>query len=237
MIRVLVVDDQVLVRAGLAALLRMAPGIEVVGEAADGEQALALAAEHEVDVVLMDIRMPGIGGIAATEQLVAAREAAGHLIPRVLILTTFDLDDYVYAALKAGASGFVVKDTPPERLLAAITVVAHGDMLFSPSISERLIEAYTLRGETAAGGPVADLQALTAREIEVLRLVGKGMTNPEIAEHLVVGETTIKTHLNRTMTKLGLTTRAQAVVVAYESGLVVVGEGGTAGGAAARPQA
>ncbi|MFL6112496.1 MAG: response regulator [Catenulispora sp.] len=222
MTRVVVVDDQVLVRAGLAALLRAAPGIEVVGEAADGEAALALAAEHEVDVVLMDIRMPGIGGIAATEQLVAAREAAGRQRPRVLILTTFDLDDYVYAALKAGASGFVVKDTPPERLLAAITVVAHGDMLFSPSISERLIEAYTLRGE-ASEGPVADLAVLTAREIEVLRLVGKGMTNPEIAEFLVVGETTVKTHLNRTMTKLGLSTRAQAVVAAYESGLVVAG--------------
>jgi DNA-binding NarL/FixJ family response regulator len=229
-----VADDQVLVRAGLAALLRMAPGIDVVGEAADGEEALAIAAEHEVDVVLMDIRMPGMGGIAATEQLVAAREAAGRQTPRVLILTTFDLDDYVYAALKAGASGFVVKDTPPERLLAAITVVAYGDMLFSPSISERLIEAYTLRGESATSGPAADLEALTAREIEVLRLVGKGMTNPEIAEHLVVGETTVKTHLNRTMTKLGLATRAQAVVVAYESGLVVPGGGDGAPGGGAR---
>ncbi|NUR29540.1 MAG: response regulator transcription factor [Catenulispora sp.] len=223
--RVLVVDDQVLIRAGLAALMRAAPTVEVVGEAEDGEQALAILAEHEADVVLMDLRMPGMGGIAATEQIVAAREAAGRQIPRVLILTTFDLDDYVYAALKAGASGFVLKDTPPDRLLAAITVVAHGDMLFSPSISERLVEAYTLRGETS-GGAVPDLAALTAREVEVLRLVGKGMTNPEIAEHLVVGETTVKTHLSRTMTKLGLSTRAQAVVVAYESGLVVPGGGG-----------
>ncbi|MEY9932717.1 DNA-binding NarL/FixJ family response regulator [Catenulispora sp. GP43] len=222
MIKVIVADDQVLVRAGLAALLRAAPGLDVVGEAEGGEQVLALAAEHEADVILMDVRMPGMGGIAATEQLVAAREAAGRQTPRVLILTTFDLDDYVYAALKAGASGFVLKDTSPERLLAAITVVANGDMLFSPPISQRLIEAYTLRGE-APGGPPADLAALTAREIEVLRLVGKGMTNPEIAEHLVVGETTVKTHLNRTMTKLGLSTRAQAVVVAYEAGLVVPG--------------
>ena len=215
-------DDQILVRAGLAALLRAAPGLEVVGEAEDGEQVLAIAAEQDPDVILMDIRMPGIGGIAATEQLVAARDAAGRRTPRVLILTTFDLDDYVYAALKAGASGFVLKDTSPERLLAAITVVANGDMLFSPQISLRLIEAYTLRGE-APSGPPKDLAALTAREIEVLRLVGKGMTNPEIAEHLVVGETTVKTHLNRTMTKLGLSTRAQAVVVAYEAGLVVPG--------------
>ncbi|NUP50356.1 MAG: response regulator transcription factor, partial [Catenulispora sp.] len=190
----LVVDDQVLIRAGLAALMRAAPGVEVVGEAGDGEQALEILAEHETHVVLMDLRMSGMGGIAATEQIVAAREAAGRQYPRVLILTTFDLDDYVYAALKAGASGFVLKDTPPDRLLAAITVVAHGDMLFSPSISERLVEAYTLRGE-AAVGPAPDLAALTAREVEVLRLVGKGMTNPEIAEHLVVGETTVKTHL------------------------------------------
>ena len=224
MIKVVVADDQVLVRAGLAALLRAAPGLEVVGEAEDGEQVLAMAAAPDADVILMDVRMPGMGGIAATEQLVAAREAAGRQTPRVLILTTFDLDDYVYAALKAGASGFVLKDTSPERLLAAITVIANGDMLFSPPISQRLIEAYTLRGE-APGGPPADLAALTAREIEVLRLVGKGMTNPEIAEHLVVGETTVKTHLNRTMTKLGLSTRAQAVVVAYEAGLVVPGSG------------
>ena len=230
--RVLVVDDQVLIRAGLAALMRAAPTVEVVGEAADGEQALQILAEQEPDVVhvvLMDLRMSGMGGIAATEQIVSAREAAGRAYPRVLILTTFDLDDYVYAALKAGASGFVLKDTPPDRLLAAITVVAHGDMLFSPSISERLVEAYTLRGE-AAVGPAPDLEALTAREVEVLRLVGKGMTNPEIAEHLVVGETTVKTHLSRTMTKLGLSTRAQAVVVAYETGLVVPGGASRTGG-------
>ena len=219
MTRVLVVDDQVLIRAGLAALLRVAPGIEVVGEAADGEEALALAEAYDVDVVLMDIRMPGMGGIVATERLVAL---GGDKPPRVLILTTFDLDDYVYAALQAGASGFILKDTPPERLLAAITVVAAGDMLFSPSVTRRLIEAYSQRSEPA-DSPAADLAVLTAREIEVLRLVGKGMTNPEIAEHLVVGETTVKTHLNRTMTKLGLSTRAQAVVVAYETGLVVPG--------------
>jgi len=222
--RVLVVDDQMLIRAGLAALVRAAPAMDVVMEAADGEQALAILAEHDVDVVLMDVRMPGMGGIAATEKIVSAREAAGRQIPRVLILTTFDLDDYVYAALKAGASGFVLKDTSPDRLLAAITVVAHGDMLFSPAISERLVEAYTLRGETS-GGPAPDLAELTAREIEVLRLVGKGLTNTEIAGRLVVGETTVKTHLSRTMTKLALSTRAQAVVVAYETGLVVPGDG------------
>jgi DNA-binding NarL/FixJ family response regulator len=209
MTKVLVVDDQVLIRAGLAALLRAAPGIDVVGEAADGAEAVALAAETQPQVVLMDIRMPGVNGIAATEQIVAANPA-----PRVLVLTTFDLDEYVYAALRAGACGFLLKDAEPERLIAAVQAVAAGDTLFAPSVTRRLIEAYV----PSVPGPALDM--LTPREVEVLRLVGTGMANADIADRLVVSEATVKTHLNRTMTKLDLSSRAQAVVVAYETGLV-----------------
>jgi DNA-binding NarL/FixJ family response regulator len=216
MTSVLVVDDQVLIRAGLAALIHAAPGLEVVGQATDGLDAVAQAAASEPDVVLMDIRMPGLNGVAATERILAPARA--HR-PRVLILTTFDLDDYVYAALRAGACGFLLKDTPPERLLAAIHAVAAGDMLFAPSVTRRLIEAYADRRD-AAVGPPPDLRSLTAREIEVLRLVAKGSSNAQIAGHLMVSEATVKTHLNRTMTKLNLTSRAQAVVMAYEAGLV-----------------
>jgi DNA-binding NarL/FixJ family response regulator len=219
--RVLIVDDQVLIRAGLAALLRAAPGIEVAGEAADGEEAVALAAAARPHVVLMDIRMPGIGGIAATRQIIAA---GGDEPPRVLVLTTFDLDEYVFDALRAGASGFLLKDTPPERLLTAVATVAAGDMLFAPAVVRRLIEAYASRSTPERPTPEPDappeLEALTDREREVLRLVGKGMSNAEIAAHLVIAEATVKTHVNRTMSKLDLTSRAQAVVVAYESGLV-----------------
>ncbi|GAB3892964.1 response regulator transcription factor [Kibdelosporangium lantanae] len=209
MIKVLVVDDQVLIRAGLAALLRAAPGIEVVGEAADGAEAVELAAREHPHVVLMDIRMPGMNGIAATEQIVTATPA-----PRVLVLTTFDLDEYVYAALRAGACAFLLKDAEPERLIAAVHAVAGGDTLFAPSVTRRLIEAYV----PAVPDPALD--QLTPREVEVLRLVGTGLANAEIADRLVVSEATVKTHLNRTMTKLDLSSRAQAVVVAYETGLV-----------------
>ncbi len=212
MIKVMVVDDQALIRAGLGALLRAAPGIEVVGEAADGEHAVALAASTRPDVILMDIRMPGMSGIVATERILKADPN-----PRVLVLTTFDLDEYVYAALRAGACGFLLKDAPPERLLAAVQAVCAGDMLFAPSVTRRLIEAYVPRSDHP------ELDALTPREVEVLRLVGSGMANGDIARRLVVSEATVKTHLNRTMTKLDLTSRAQAVVVAYETGLVVPG--------------
>ncbi|MEV4312850.1 response regulator transcription factor [Actinocrispum sp. NPDC049592] len=212
MIKVMVVDDQALIRAGLGALLRAAPGIEVVGEAADGEHAVALAASTRPDVVLMDIRMPGMSGIVATERIL---KADPH--PRVLVLTTFDLDEYVYAALRAGACGFLLKDAPPERLLAAVQAVCAGDMLFAPSVTRRLIEAYVPRSQHP------ELGSLTPREVEVLRLVGSGMANGDIARRLVVSEATVKTHLNRTMTKLDLASRAQAVVVAYETGLVVPG--------------
>jgi DNA-binding NarL/FixJ family response regulator len=195
MTRVLVVDDQFLIRAGLVALLRAAPGIEVVGEAADGESAVEAAASARPDVILMDIRMPGTDGISATERILTAASASrdGAEPPRILVLTTFDLDEYVYGALRAGASGFLLKDAGPERLLAAVAAVAGGDMLFAPSVTRRLIEAYS------------------------------GMSNPEIADRLFISEATVKTHFNRTMTKLDLGSRAQAVVLAYECGLVTPG--------------
>ncbi|GHH83820.1 DNA-binding response regulator [Kitasatospora indigofera] len=216
---VLVADDQLLVRAGLCALLRMAPGVEVVGEACDGEDALRQAAATTPDVVLMDIRMPGTDGIQATRRLLARPAPAPT---RVIVLTTFDLDGYVYDALRAGASGFLLKETPPERLIAAIHTVAAGDMLFAPSVTRRLIEAYAPPGLPAGDLPPA-WHAVTNREREVLLQVASGRTNGEIAERLVLSEATIKTHLNRVMGKLGLSSRAQAVVFAYESGLVVPG--------------
>ncbi|MFB6519878.1 response regulator [Streptomyces sp. NPDC056401] len=219
MIRVLVVDDQILIRAGLAALLQAAPGIEVVGEAEDGEDAVVRAAATRPDVVLMDIRMPGLDGPAATERILAA---SVDPLPRVLVLTTFDLDEYVYAALRAGASGFLLKDTGPERLIEAVSAVARGDMLFAPSVTRRLIESYVNRSDPVPDTPAA-LDALTAREREVLRLTARGLSNTEIAEQLFISEATVKTHLNRTMNKLALDSRAQAVVVAYETGLVVPG--------------
>jgi DNA-binding NarL/FixJ family response regulator len=214
MTTVLVVDDQVLIRAGVAALLRAAPGVEVTGEAEDGDQAVALAAAIRPDVVLMDIHLPGVNGIEATRRILAAEGTP----PRVLILTMFDLDEYVYDALRAGASGFLLKDTPPERLLAAVHTVATGDMLFAPSVTRRLIEAYVNRNvpDTTSAGH----DDLTKREVLVLRMVARGMANAEIAEALQIAEATVKTHVNRILTKLRLNSRAQAVVYAYETGLV-----------------
>ncbi|MET8996823.1 response regulator transcription factor [Amycolatopsis sp. Hca4] len=217
MVRVLVVDDQELIRAGLAALIRATPGFDVVGEAGSGEQAVAVTAERPVDVVLMDIRLPGISGIAATGRILAR---AGDR-PKVLVLTTFDLDEYVYQALRAGASGFLLKDASPDQILAAIQAVAAGDMLFAPAVTRRLVEAFTPPAEH----PVPALTSLTERETQVVRLVGHGMSNAEIADRLTVSAGTVKTHLNRAMGKLGVSSRAQAVVVAYESGLVVPGAG------------
>lgn len=229
MTRVLVVDDQFLIRAGLVGLLRAAPGIEVVGEAGDGAEAVALAATARPDVILMDIRMPGMSGIVATEKILAE---APEPPPRVLVLTTFDLDEYVYGALRAGASGFLLKDSGPERLLAAVAAVDGGDALFAPSVTCRLVEAFARQAGAAGAGsgdcaePSADLRALTVREVEVLKLIATGLSNADIADRLYISEATVKTHLNRTMSKLDLDSRAQAVVVAYETGLVTPGGGG-----------
>ncbi|MFI1584363.1 response regulator [Embleya sp. NPDC020630] len=221
MTKVLVVDDQVLIRAGLAALLRAAPGIDVVGEASDGAEAVDMAAKLRPDLVLMDIRMPGVSGVVATERILAAAEGNP---PRIVMLTTFDLDEYVYAALRAGASGFLLKEIGPQRLLAAIDAVMAGDMLFAPSVTRRLIETYVAAAPTSPDADVPPaLDALTGRELEVLRLVGKGLANTEIAGTLVVTESTVKTHFNRALAKLNLSSRAQAVVLAYETGLVTPG--------------
>ena len=220
-VRVLVVDDQPLIRAGLMALFAAAPGFEPVGEAADGAQAVTMAASTAPDVVLIDIRMPVMDGIEATRRILASVDVSAQA-PRMVVLTTYDLDEYVYRALEAGAAGFLLKDTPPERILAAVRTVVEGDILVSPSITRRLIEAHALQhraGEARAALP--DLEQLTPRETDVLRLVGNGLSNPEIADRFVLSEDTVKTHVKRVMAKLGLSSRAQAVVVAYESGLIV----------------
>ncbi|MFF4173577.1 response regulator [Streptomyces sp. NPDC001744] len=219
MTRLLIVDDQVLIRAGLAALATAAPGFEVVGQAATGEEAVTLAAATCPDVILMDIRLPGISGITALERILAD---ASEPRPKVVMLTVFDLDEYVYAALRAGASGFLLKDTPPERLLAAVTLIAQGEMLFAPAVTRRLVETFAHRSEAKREQP-ASLAGLTDRETDVLQLVGQGLTNEQIAQRLMVTVATVKTHLNRVMSKLGLASRAQAVVIAYESGLISPG--------------
>ncbi len=214
MIRVLLADDQTLVRSGFRMILRSDPELEVVGEAADGVEAVTLARELRPDVVLMDVRMPKVDGIEATRRIMRADEPR----PRVLVLTTFDLDEYVFAALRAGASGFLLKDAPEEQLLAAIRVAASGGALFSPSVTTRLIERFaSLDG--AEPVPV-DLSSLTEREREVLVLLARGMSNAEIAVQLVVSDHTVKTHVARILRKLDLRDRTQAVIAAYESGLV-----------------
>ena len=218
MIRILIADDQELVRTGFRVVLDAEPDLEVVGEAADGQTALEASQALEPDVVLMDIRMPNLDGIEATRRL-----AAGDRSPRVLILTTFDLDDYVYEALRAGASGFLLKDVRASDLCQAVRTVAAGEALLSPAITRRLIESYTRR-PPAAAQPAA-LAELTPRELEVLRLVARGLSNAAIARELVVGDATVKTHVARIFSKLDLHDRAQAVVLAYESGLVQPGSG------------
>jgi DNA-binding NarL/FixJ family response regulator len=214
MTRVLIADDQALVRAGFRVLIDSAPDLEVVGEAADGVQAVALARSTSPDVVLMDIRMPDMDGLAATREI-----AAGPDGPRVIILTTFDIDEYVFEALRSGASGFLLKDTDPDELLQAIRVVAAGEALLAPSVTRLLIEEFATRPDPHRTPPEA-LSVLTEREREVLGLVARGLSNHEIAAELVISPATAKTHVSRVMMKLGARDRAQLVVIAYETGHV-----------------
>jgi DNA-binding NarL/FixJ family response regulator len=217
-IRVLIADDQGMVREGLSVLLNAQPDIEVAGTAADGVDAVRMAAELRPDVVLMDVRMPVRNGMEATRMIVG-QAAEGVQVPKVLILTTFDLDEYVYEALRAGASGFLLKDASGRQLAEAVRVVAAGDALLSPSVNRRLIEAFARAGPPR--GPTRErVEWLTERETEVLALVAQGLSNAEIAAHLVVAEQTVKTHVSRILAKLGLRDRTQAVVFAYETGLV-----------------
>ena len=211
MIRVLIADDQALVRAGFAALVDASDGMTVIGEAGDGAQAVRLATQLRPDVVLMDVRMPVEDGLSATRRITAALPEV-----RVVVLTTFSLDEYVFDALRAGASGFLLKDTEPAELVRALRVVHDGDALLSPSITRRLVEEYAAR----AKGPAVSLDALTEREREVVALVGTGLSNEEVAARLFLSPLTAKTHVSRAMGKLGVRDRAQLVVLAYESGLV-----------------
>jgi DNA-binding NarL/FixJ family response regulator len=213
-IRVLVVDDQALVRAGFVKLLEPERDLRIVGEAADGADAVDAAARTRPDVVLMDIRMPRMDGIEATRRI-RARDGP----PRVMILTTFDLDEYVFEALKAGASGFLLKDAPAEQLIAGVRLVAAGEALLAPAVTRRLIEEFACRPTPPPEGPT-ELAELTTREHEILTLIARGLCNPEIARDLVLGESTVKTHVGHILMKLGLRDRVQAVVLAYETGLV-----------------
>ena len=217
MTRVRIADVQPLMRTGFRMILDAEPDIEVVGEAADGEEAVRLAGHVRADVVLMDVRMPRVDGIEATRRLAGA-EAQDPV--RVLILTTFDLDEYVLAALRAGASGFLLKDVPPEDLVEAIRVVAAGDALLAPSVTRRLLDRFAANLPDPDAVRPAALDSLTAREVEVLGLVARGMSNAEIADDLVVSETTVNAHVGRLLAKLDLRDRVQAVVLAYESGIV-----------------
>ena len=219
--KVLIVDDQSLVRAGFRMILESEPEIEVVGEAADGLTAVLAARETEPDVILMDVRMPNVDGLEATRRLLEGRDEG----PRILILTTFDLDEYVYEALRAGASGFLLKDTPPEQLVEAIRVVAGGDALLSPVVTRRVIAEFVRRPPAAARPAAPGIDELTARELEILRLIARGLSNAEIAAEAFVSETTVKTHVARILMKLRLRDRVQAVVFAYEHGIVHAGDG------------
>jgi DNA-binding NarL/FixJ family response regulator len=221
MIKVLIADDQAMVRQGFGALLAAQPDLVVVGDAADGAAAVRETRRLDPDVVLMDVRMPVLDGLAATRQLLDGRRDGDG--PRVLILTTFDLDDYVYEALRAGASGFLLKDAPADELVHAVRVVAGGEALLAPSVTRRLIAEFAARPGRSRPRPTA-LDALTPRETEVLRLIARGRSNAEIAADLVVAEQTVKTHIGRILAKLNLRDRAQAVVLAYETGLVAAGE-------------
>ena len=217
-LRIVIADDQALVRAGFRMILEAHADLEVVAEAADGVQAVAACLRHRPDLVLMDVRMPEVDGIEATRRIAGMTPPA----PRVLVLTTFDLDEYVFQALLAGAAGFLLKDVRPEHLVSAVRQVAEGDALLAPSITRRLIERFARRGPDVSGQPVG---ALTARELEVLRLVARGLSNREIAAALHLSEATVKTHVARMLSKLAVRDRAQAVVFAYEAGVVEAGSG------------
>jgi DNA-binding NarL/FixJ family response regulator len=218
-VRVVIADDQHLVRTGFRMILSSQPDIEVVGEASTGSEAVSVTEAQRPDLVLMDIRMPGMDGITATKRIVG-----GHCGPstRVVILTTFDLDEYVLDALRAGASGFLLKDVPAEQLVLYVKMAGNGDALLAPSITRRLIEQF-VRSPPAAD-PAPYLDKLSAREVDVFRLLARGRSNREIADELIIGETTVKTHVTRLLTKLGLRDRIQAVILAYETGLVAPGD-------------
>ena len=219
-IRLLIVDDHAVVREGLRAVFADEPDIECVGEARSGEEGVRLAASCDADVVLLDLMMPGVDGIEATRRIVADPDLTDV---RVLILTTFDTDEYVYAALRAGASGFLLKDVPPEELVAGIRILADGEALLAPSITRRLISEFAVRPAITDERTVRGLDLLTGREREIMIEVGRGLSNAEIAETLVVSHATVKTHVSRILTKLGARDRAQLVVLAYESGLMTPG--------------
>lgn len=217
MTTVLLVDDQLLVRTGFRLILDLEPDMEVVGEAADGTEAVRLVAAAHPDVVLMDIRMPVVDGIEATRRLSAAGSPS-----KILVLTTFDLDEYVYDAMRAGASGFLLKDAPREQLVAAVRLIARGESLLAPSVTRRLVERFVRLPSPSTGVP-GQFQILSAREQDVLRLLAQGLSNAEIAMRLIVGEATVKTHVARLLGKLGVRDRIQAVILAYESGFIVPG--------------
>jgi DNA-binding NarL/FixJ family response regulator len=221
-IRILLVDDQALVRAGFRMILDAEPEMEVVGEASDGREAVEQVRELRPDVVLMDIRMPELDGLEAARRILSGTSEDGA--PKILMLTTFDLDEYVYEALRAGASGFLLKDTPPEQLVSAIHVIAEGEALLSPSITRRVISEFVKGNGPKPQAQFPRLQDLTARELEVMKAIARGLSNAEIAKELFVSETTVKTHVARILMKLGLRDRVQAVVLAYEAGVVQPGE-------------
>jgi DNA-binding NarL/FixJ family response regulator len=218
-VRVVIADDQALVRAGFKMILEAEPEIEVVGEAEDGVEAVELIRRLKPDVALMDIRMPRLNGLEATRQIT---NGAGEVHTRVLVLTTFDLNEYVYEALRAGASGFLLKDVPSEQLVAGIQVVARGEALLAPSITRRLIEEFA-KNQPVEVTPPKEVEELTAREMEVFKLIARGMSNAEVAAELIVSETTVKTHVARILMKLHLRDRVQAVVYAYETGMIQPG--------------
>jgi DNA-binding NarL/FixJ family response regulator len=226
MIRIVIADDQAMVRAGFAALLDAHPDLEIIGQAQDGEECVRMVADCEPDIVLMDVRMPTMDGIEATRTIVANARSASAAGPRIIMLTTFDIDDYVFDAIRAGASGFLLKDAPPNELAEAVRVVASGDGLLAPSVTKRVIEHFAATPVASEASTPSTLPDLTDREREILVLVARGESNSEIAARLVIAVQTVKTHVSRILYKLDARDRAQAVIAAYESGLIVPGTQG-----------